>query len=136
MVVTPNLDEAGMLCGRKIGSIQAMEEAARAIHAMGSRYVLLKGGHLPGERVVDLLFDGRRFIRREGERIPGEFHGTGCTLASAVAAGLAKGLPVPEAVAAAQAYITMAIGAAPRLGKGRRPLCHFPEGFLPPEVRP
>jgi hydroxymethylpyrimidine/phosphomethylpyrimidine kinase len=135
-IVTPNLDEAGALCGRTIGSVPEMEEVARAIHAMGPRYVLLKGGHLPGGLVVDLLFDGRQFTRREGGRIAGEFHGTGCTLASAIAAGLAKGLPVPEAVAAAQAYITMAIGAAPGVGKGRRPLCHFPDGFVPPEVRP
>ncbi len=134
-VVTPNLDEATILCGRKIRNVAEMEEAARTIHAMGPRTVLLKGGHLPGERVVDLLYDGRQFIRREAERIRGEFHGTGCTLASAIAAGLALGLAIPEAVATAQAYIGKAIQSAPVVGKGRRPLCHFPEGFVPPEVR-
>jgi len=134
-VVTPNLDEAAFLLGRRIRTVSEMEEAARAIQAMGPRYVLLKGGHLPGERVVDLLFDGSGFVRREGARIPGEFHGTGCTLASAIAAGLARGLEVPEAVAVAQGYITLAIRSAPTLGKGRRPLCHFPDGFVPPEVR-
>ena len=135
LVVTPNLDEAGLLCQRKIGTLAEMEEAARAIHAMGPRYVLLKGGHLPGERVVDLLYDGRAFIRREGTRVPGEFHGTGCTLSSAIAASLAKGLPVPEAVAVAQAYVARALGSAPAVGQGRRPLNHVPEGFSPPEER-
>lgn len=134
-VVTPNLDEATILCGRKIRNEQEMEGAARSIHAMGPQTVLLKGGHLAGERVVDLLFDGRQFIRRESERIGGEFHGTGCTLASAIAAGLARRLSVPEAVSAAQDYIAMAIRSAPAVGKGRRPLCHFPKGFVPPEAR-
>ncbi len=134
-VVTPNLDEATFLCERKIRGIDEMEDAARAIHAMGPRYVLIKGGHLPGDRVVDLLFDGRGFVRRDGPRIPGEFHGTGCTLSSAIASGLARGLDVPDAVAAAQAYITLAIQAAPAVGGGRRPLNHFPEGFKPPEAR-
>ena len=72
-VVTPNLDEATVLCERKIRTLEEMQEAARTIHAMGPRYVLIKGGHLPGDRVVDVLFDGREFIRREGARISGEF---------------------------------------------------------------
>lgn len=135
-VVTPNLDEASFLCERPIRTEGEMGEAARAIHAMGPRYVLIKGGHLPGERVVDLLFDGQAFVRREGARIPGEFHGTGCTLSSAIAAGLARGLTPVEAVAAAQAYIGLAIGSAPAVGGGRRPLDHVPEGFTPPEIRP
>ena len=134
-VVTPNLDEATYLCEREIGTLQEMQEAARAIHAMGPRYVLIKGGHLPGDRVVDLLFDGREFVRRETARIPGEFHGTGCTLSSAIASCLAKGLDVPEAVATAQAYIALAIRAAQAVGGGRRPLNHVPDGFAPPEAR-
>jgi hydroxymethylpyrimidine/phosphomethylpyrimidine kinase len=101
---------------------------------MGPRYVLIKGGHLPGERVVDLLYDGREFLERESARIPGEFHGTGCTLSSAIAAGLAKGLPVRDAVAAAQRYIGLAIQAASAVGGGRRPLNHMPDGFVPPEA--
>jgi hydroxymethylpyrimidine/phosphomethylpyrimidine kinase len=112
-----------------------MQEAARAIHAMGPKYVLIKGGHLPGERVIDLLYDGREFVRRESQRVPGEFHGTGCTLSSAIAAGLAKGLPVGEAVATAQAYVALALRSAPAVGRGRRPLNHFPEGFTPPAER-
>jgi hydroxymethylpyrimidine/phosphomethylpyrimidine kinase len=134
-VVTPNLDEATILCQRKIRTEEDMQEAARAIHAMGAEHVLVKGGHLPGELVVDLLYDGREFVRRESRRIPGEFHGTGCTLSSAIAAGLAKGLPVREAVATAQAYVTLGLQTAPAVGRGRRPLNHFPEGFTPPEER-
>ena len=132
-VVTPNLDEATFLCQRKIRTIEEMEEAARAIQAMGPKYVLVKGGHLPGERVVDLLYDGRQFVRRESRRVQGDFHGTGCTLSSAIAAGLAKGLPVPEAVARAQDYVELGLKTAPAVGGGRRPLNHFPEGFTPPE---
>lgn len=132
-VVTPNLDEATLLCHRKIRTIEDMEEAARSIHAMGPKYVLVKGGHLPGERVVDLLYDGREFVRRESRRVQGEFHGTGCTLSSAIAAGLAKGLPVREAVARAQGYVELGLKTAPAVGGGRRPLNHFPEGFTPPE---
>jgi hydroxymethylpyrimidine/phosphomethylpyrimidine kinase len=134
-VVTPNLDEATFLCERKIRTEADMREAARTIAAMGSKYVLIKGGHIPGEKVIDLLYDGRAFVRREGARVPGEFHGTGCTLSSAIAAGLAKGLPVPEAVATAQGYVALAIRSAPQVGRGRRPLNHFPEGFVPPEER-
>ena len=135
MVVTPNLDEATFLCERKIRTVEEMEEAARAIHAMGPGYVLIKGGHLPGEQVVDLLYDGKEFVRRESRRIPGEFHGTGCTLSSAIAAGLAKGLPVREAVAKAQEFMALALKTAPQVGEGRRPLNHFPVGFVPPEDR-
>jgi hydroxymethylpyrimidine/phosphomethylpyrimidine kinase len=135
-VVTPNLDEAGFLVGKKITTEEEMREAARQIHGMGPAFVLLKGGHLPGASVVDLLYDGRGFIRRESGRLAGEFHGTGCTLSSAIAAGLARGLAVREAVAAAQKYVALAIAAAPAVGRGRRPLNHFPEAFLPPAVRP
>ena len=135
MVVTPNLDEASFLCERKIRTVEEMEEAARAIHTMGPRHVLIKGGHLPGEQVVDLLYDGREFIRRESQRTPGEFHGTGCTLSSAIAAGLAKGLSVREAVATAQEYVALALRSAPAVGHGRRPLNHFPVGFMPPADR-
>jgi hydroxymethylpyrimidine/phosphomethylpyrimidine kinase len=135
LVVTPNLDEATILCQEKIRTLEEMEKAARTIHTMGPQYVLIKGGHLPGEQVVDLLYDGRDFVRRESRRVPGEFHGTGCTLSSAIAAGLAKGLPVRDAVATAQAYVGLALRTAPAVGGGRRPLNHFPEGFVPPEAR-
>lgn len=135
-VVTPNLDEAGFLTGRKIGTEAEMRDAAVQIHGMGSEFVLMKGGHLAGGAVVDLLYDGHEFIRREASRVPGEFHGTGCTLSSAIAAGLARGLAVREAVAAAQKYIALAIASAPAVGGGRRPLNHFPDLFTPPPLRP
>lgn len=126
-VVTPNLDEAGILCQRKIRTVEEMQEAARAIHAMGPKYVLVKGGHLAGERVIDLLYDGSKFIQRKSQRVPGEFHGTGCTLSSAIAAELAKGASLREAVRTAKAYVTAAIVAADELhiGKGRGPVHHF-----------
>jgi hydroxymethylpyrimidine/phosphomethylpyrimidine kinase len=133
-VVTPNLDEATFLCERQIRTREEMRDAARAIHAMGPRFVLIKGGHLAGERLMDLLFDGREFVERESTRIPGEYHGTGCTLSSAIAACLAKGLPVREAVHTAQSYIALAIRSAPAVGGGRRPLNHVPDGFVPPEA--
>jgi hydroxymethylpyrimidine/phosphomethylpyrimidine kinase len=134
-VVTPNLDEASVLCQQQIRTETDMEGAARTIHAMGPQYVLIKGGHLPGERVVDLLYDGRECVWQASRRIPGEFHGTGCTLSSAIAAGLAKGLPTPEAVATAQQFMALALEAATDVGGGRRPLNHFPKGFVPPEDR-
>lgn len=133
-VVTPNLDEATFLCERQIRTREEMRDAARAIHAMGPRFVLIKGGHLAGERLMDLLFDGREFVERESTRIPGEYHGTGCTLSSAIAACLAKGQPVREAVHTAQSYIALAIRSAPAVGGGRRPLNHVPDGFVPPEA--
>ncbi len=136
LVVTPNLDEAGFLTNAKIGTEDEMREAARRIHGMGPRFVLLKGGHLPGASVVDLLYDGREFIRRMAPRLPGEFHGTGCTLSSAIAANLARGLAPREAVADAQLYVTLAMQSAPAVGGGRRPLNHFPPDFAPPPVRP
>jgi len=135
VVVTPNLDEASVLCQQKIHTVEDMQQGAEAIHSMGPKYVLVKGGHLPGERVIDLLYDGREFVRRESQRLAGEFHGTGCTLSSAIAAGLAKGLPVKEAVATAQAYVALALKSAPAVGHGRRPLNHFPESFTPPTER-
>jgi hydroxymethylpyrimidine/phosphomethylpyrimidine kinase len=127
LVVTPNLDEAGFLCQRKIGTLAEMEEAARAIHTMGPQYVLLKGGHLPGGCVVDLLYDGRAFIRREAARVPGEFHGTGCTLSSAIAALLPQRPTVEAAVRDAREYVLGAIRAADELtvGSGHGPLHHF-----------
>jgi len=131
LVVTPNLDEAAILAGEKIRDLAAMKEAARAIHAMGARHVLVKGGHLPGPRVLDVLYDGREFIVREGPRIETtNSHGTGCTLSAGIAAGLARGRAIPAAVAAAQAYVAAGLRTAVAIGKGRGPLNHLvvPEG--------
>lgn len=126
-VVTPNLHEAEEIVGFPVGDRAAMERAAVAIKAMGPRYVVVKGGHLPGA-ACDLLYDGQSFTVHSNERIETKHtHGTGCTFSSAIAAGLAKGLPVEEAVVAAKRYITIAITHGFPLGKGVGPTHHFYE---------
>jgi hydroxymethylpyrimidine/phosphomethylpyrimidine kinase len=123
-VVTPNLLEAELLTGMTITDEGHMLAAAAKINAMGPQWVLVKGGHLPGSP-VDLLFDGTQVIRFAGERIDSvHTHGTGCTLASAVASRLALGDDVPSAVQAAKAYVTGAIGAGFALGAGIGPVDH------------
>ncbi|MFZ5492820.1 MAG: bifunctional hydroxymethylpyrimidine kinase/phosphomethylpyrimidine kinase [Pseudomonadota bacterium] len=128
-LVTPNLPEAGALLHREPPrDLPAMRDAARALHALGPRWVLLKGGHLPGDDCTDLLYDGRQFVDYPARRIPtANTHGTGCTLSAAIAAGLAHGLAVPQAVAQAKAYLTAAIAAADTLavGQGHGPVQHF-----------
>ena len=131
-VITPNLDEAGWLIGRKIADVADMESAAQALLDMGAQQVLLKGGHLPGDWVVDLLA-GRDGARQElgSQRIPTHNgHGTGCTLSSAIAAYLARGLPLSAAVESARSYIlgASAAGAEVYTGRGHGPLNH---GFAP-----
>lgn len=124
-VLTPNLHEARALSGQSIEGLADMHCAARAIHGLGPRYVIVKGGHLEGD-AADLLFDGERFVVLRGERIATRHtHGTGCTFASAIAAGLAKQLMVEEAVWEAKAYITEAIRHALALGHGHGPTNHF-----------
>ena len=124
-LVTPNVPEAEALTGRRIVSVDDLEPAARALLAMGPRAVLLKGGHLDGEHVTDLLVTAgsvQRFVApRTNTR---HTHGTGCTLASGVAAGLALGKDLPDAVAHAHAYVQRAIEAAPGFGGGHGPLGH------------
>ncbi|MBP2666791.1 MAG: phosphomethylpyrimidine kinase [Firmicutes bacterium] len=126
-VVTPNIPEAEVLTGLSIETLADMEAAARAIHAMGPKNVLLKGGHRT-EDATDILFDGHHFVRFEAPRVLTQnTHGTGCTLSSAIAANLAKGLSVEQAVAAAKKYITIAIEHALAIGKGVGPTHHFYE---------
>ena len=131
-VVTPNLDEAGWLLGRNIDGVDALDEAAQALRALGAPAALLKGGHLPGDWVVDVLAlsDGtcqhlasQRIATHNG-------HGTGCTLSSAIASHLALGAPLPHAVERARAYILGAIaaGADVTTGHGHGPLNH---GYAP-----
>lgn len=130
-VITPNLDEAGWFVGHAIPSADALEGAARELRAMGARGVLLKGGHLSGPVLTDLLLDEQGSTRWSGERITTpNTHGTGCTLSSAIACGLARGLALREAVAAAREYVRAALhGSAHwRLGQGHGPLNH---GFSP-----
>jgi hydroxymethylpyrimidine/phosphomethylpyrimidine kinase len=123
-VVTPNLLEAELLTGMSIGDEAQMLAAGRAILAMGPQWVLMKGGHLPG-RPVDLLVSSQDVIRFPGERIASAHtHGTGCTLASAVASRLAFGDDVPTAAKAAKDYVTGAIMAGFPLGSGIGPVDH------------
>ncbi len=131
-VITPNLDEAALLLGYPICGSQALEAAARALLTLGARAVLLKGGHLKGDVVADVLIDsGGAVTRLESPRIATpNSHGTGCTLSSAIAAQLAMGFSLPMAVDRARAYILEAIaaGADVRTGHGSGPLNH---GFAP-----
>ena len=131
-VVTPNLDEAALLLGRPIPGIEALDGAARALLALGAPAVLLKGGQLPGDEVVDVLVLPDRTLQhlRSPRIATHNGHGTGCTLSSAIAAHLALGQALPEAVALARAYILGAIqaGAAVRTGQGHGPLNH---GYAP-----
>ncbi|MDT8900861.1 bifunctional hydroxymethylpyrimidine kinase/phosphomethylpyrimidine kinase [Anaeroselena agilis] len=126
-VVTPNLHEAAEIVGFPVGNRASMERAAIAIKAMGPKYVVVKGGHLPGA-ACDLFYDGKEFAYLTNERIETKHtHGTGCTFSSAIAAGLAKRMPVFEAVAVAKRYITVAISHGFSLGKGVGPTHHFYE---------
>jgi hydroxymethylpyrimidine/phosphomethylpyrimidine kinase len=123
-MVTPNLPEAELLAGLPIRDEADMLTAARVIGAMGPRWVLVKGGHLPGNP-VDLLVSDTRVIRCPGRRIASRHtHGTGCTLASAIAAELALGADIPGAVTAAREYVTGAIAAGFPLGAGIGPVDH------------
>jgi hydroxymethylpyrimidine/phosphomethylpyrimidine kinase len=126
VVVTPNIPEAEALTGAAIASMADARDAARRICAFGPAAVVIKGGHAAGDEVVDLLFDGTTFTEFTTPRIPSKnTHGTGCTFASAVAAQLALGARLTDAVAAAQAYVAGAIRQAPAIGHGHGPLQHF-----------
>ena len=131
-VITPNLDEAALLLGRPIANAEALDEAAADLLALGARAVLLKGGHLEGDALVDVLAEqGRPWLHLRSTRIASRnVHGTGCTLSSAIAAHLALGLPLRQAVEQARRYIVSAIaaGAAVETGHGQGPLNH---GFSP-----
>jgi hydroxymethylpyrimidine/phosphomethylpyrimidine kinase len=134
-VVTPNVLEAEALSGRRIRSMDDARDAARRIHEMGAAAVIITGGHgwdeasgvaAAGVQIVDLLFDGHRFREFLTPRVESRHtHGTGCTFASAVAAGLALGRDLPDAAARAQQYVAGAIAHAPGIGHGRGPLDHF-----------
>jgi hydroxymethylpyrimidine kinase/phosphomethylpyrimidine kinase len=121
MVVTPNLMEASVLTGLKVRSIEEMKKAAHRIYQLGSKHVVVKGGHLKG-KAIDLLYDGEKYEEIEGPRIETKnTHGTGCTFASAIATFLARGDTVSEAVRKAKIFITMAIQSSLALGKGTGP---------------
>ncbi len=124
-IVTPNLPEAEILCGSTIGNVAEMQAAGEALLALGCGAALVKGGHLPGETVSDVLVTASGVRVWESRRITTRHtHGTGCTLASAIAAGLAQGLDVEGAVDRARNYVQRAIASAPGLGRGHGPLDH------------
>ena len=128
-VLTPNVPEAEALLGRAIPDHAAALVAAQDLLAMGLPAVLLKGGHLPGAAVLDILAMREGVEVIESPRIDTRHtHGTGCTLASAISAGLAAGLPLRDAVRRAGAYVHAAILAAPGLGGGHGPLGHGTAG--------
>ena len=126
-LVTPNLDEVGLLLGERPHDVLAMERAARALVAeRGARAALVKGGHLAGDDLVDVLFDGATIRRFSHRRIAtSSTHGTGCTLSAAIAAALALGVPLQNAVELGLEYVHKAIASAPGLGSGHGPLNHF-----------
>lgn len=124
-VVTPNLFEAEVITGDKIDNLAQMEKAAVKIHELGAKNVVVKGGHLTGD-AVDVLYDGRSFYYISGTRIDTKnTHGTGCTFSSAIAAHIAKGYDVLEAVKLSKEYINGAIENSIELGHGAGPTNHF-----------
>ncbi|MEC9322352.1 MAG: bifunctional hydroxymethylpyrimidine kinase/phosphomethylpyrimidine kinase [Actinomycetota bacterium] len=123
-VVTPNLDEVRLLTGIDVVDAATQREAARALHALGPRWALVKGGHLRSSaHSPDLLFDGTDFVEYEAERIDtGDDHGAGDTLAAAIASALAHGYEVPEAVGFGKRWVTECLRAAYPLGQGHGPV--------------
>ena len=129
-LITPNLPEASVLLNRPVETVGDMETAARDLGALGCANVLVKGGHLTGEQSGDLLYTKKEnvMIPLVGERIDTEnSHGTGCTLSSAIAANLARSMPLEAAVKLAKVYITHALraGAEYRIGQGHGPVHHY-----------
>ncbi|CAN5663351.1 bifunctional hydroxymethylpyrimidine kinase/phosphomethylpyrimidine kinase [soil metagenome] len=127
-VVTPNLWEASVLMGAPVDSVAAMGDAARELARSGAGAVMIKGGHLDSDVAVDVVWDGRRLHELAGPRVAtGNNHGTGCSLASAIAAGLAFDLDLLAAIAAAKAYVSRGLEASAgwKLGAGHGPIDHF-----------
>lgn len=126
-VLTPNIPEAERITGVEIRSVTDMEAAARKIHDMGSKTVVVKGGHAIGN-ALDVLFDGKQMYHFETQRIATKnTHGTGCTFSSAIASQLALGMDICKAVEKAKAYVTTAITHSLAIGKGCGPTHHFYE---------
>jgi hydroxymethylpyrimidine kinase / phosphomethylpyrimidine kinase / thiamine-phosphate diphosphorylase len=124
-LVTPNLPEASVLCRFAVNNTETMKAAAKIIHGLGPRYVLIKGGHLE-KQPVDVLFDGKGFERYEAPRVSSKnTHGTGCTYSAALATLLAQGLSVHEAVSQAKKFITRAIRQGLTIGSGHGPTNHY-----------
>jgi hydroxymethylpyrimidine/phosphomethylpyrimidine kinase len=125
-VVTPNIPEAEALTGVSIATDVDRREAAKRLIGMGPAAVIIKGGHFPAGDITDLLYDGSTFTEFRGERVPGRHtHGTGCTFAAALAAELALGRSLVDAIPSVQRYVAGAIRHAPGLGAGNGPVDHF-----------
>jgi hydroxymethylpyrimidine/phosphomethylpyrimidine kinase len=120
LVVTPNLPEAAAMAGFSVNSLDDVRRAAVAIHKLGPRFVIVKGGHAMDDRQsIDLLYDGDTFTELAGERLPGNsVRGTGCIFSAALAAYIGKGSNVEDAARAAKAFVTHAIANAVQVGKG------------------
>jgi hydroxymethylpyrimidine/phosphomethylpyrimidine kinase len=124
-VLTPNAPEAAALTGIEVTDEASQHAAGETLRGMGAHAVLVKGGHIDGPQIVDLLLTGDGVVRFESPRIDtAHTHGTGCTLASAIAAGLAQGMDLPASVARARDYVMAAIAAAPGFGAGHGPIDH------------
>jgi len=125
-LITPNAIEAGRLTSIEITNEESMTEAAAVLSGFGARAVLIKGGHVAGDKVVDLLFEGGALTQRYvNERLKTtDTHGTGCTLASAIATGLAQRMALADAIMRARSYVIEAIRTAPGYGQGHGPLNH------------
>ena len=124
-LITPNIPEAETLLGISIKGVDEMKSAAEALIGMGPAAVLVKGGHMDGNKLTDVLFDAEHFHLFQTERVETvHTHGTGCTLSSAIATRLAQGFSLPTAVETAQAYVGGAIRSAPGYGQGHGPIDH------------
>ena len=139
-VVTPNLREASILTGRDVSNRVAMHEAAQALVALGARAALVKGGSpaavalagdVHNQDAMDILYDGHNFREFRAPRVAiGHAHGAGCTLSAAIAASLARGESLENAIDAAKRYVTLALQNAPQIGHGSRPLNHSVAALL------
>jgi hydroxymethylpyrimidine/phosphomethylpyrimidine kinase len=135
LLVTPNLPELAALTMRSLGSIEDMESAAQQLAETTGVAVLAKGGHLPGETIIDLLVTPAGETGRwTGDRIATlHTHGTGCTLASAIATGVGAGMPLADAIAQARGFVRAAMQAAPAFGSGHGPMAHWAAGRAFPQ---
>jgi len=125
-IITPNIPEAEILAGVEIRTPADLHEAARRFVKLGVRAVVIKGGHLASDAdATDLLYDGRRFVALKAARVAGDAHGTGCAFSAAIAAYLARGRNLEGAVRGAKQFVTAALLASFRFGRGRPLLDHF-----------
>ncbi len=125
-IVTPNLDEASILAGQEVKTLENMKAAAREIFSLGPSWVLVKGGHMDSATVTDLLYDGSEFVYFSSPRLEvTNTHGSGCTYAAAIAAMLTRESSVSRAVGRAREYLLSALAQGINIGKGSGPLHHF-----------